>query len=311
MPQPRRSGQGKRGGASSRSGPAKGAGSPASGGKAAGRAKPGSGKPAGKRTTTRASGAGAKSSARGSAAKPGSTSRARDAKAGSTARVGGKSTARARRGSAARATGGAQAKGRPAPQRSRDVDISAKTVAELRQALSSRMIDPLGLVMLTRERIEEAVEDAVTRGRVTADDAQDLVGGLLERGRKQTNDVLANLEQLLSRGREEIEGRTGSARRRGSAAARVARTRVEEATSRARKEAAKHGDPVMARVDQARRAGGIGPSFPITGYDDLTAAQVQSRLADLSPAELRKVRDYERRHANRKTVLAAIAQKLD
>jgi hypothetical protein len=67
----------------------------------------------------------------------------------------------------------------------------------------------------------------------------------------------------------------------------------------------------MAKVDQARRAGGIGPSFPITGYDDLTVAQVQSRLADLSPAELRKVRDYERRHANRKMVLAAIAEKLD
>ena len=169
----------------------------------------------------------------------------------------------------------------------------------------------MGLVMLTRERIEEAVDDAVSRGRVTADDAQELVGGLLERGRKQTNDVLADLESLLARGREEIEGRTGGARKRGSAAARAARSRVEEATTRARREAAKHGDPVMARVDQARRAGGIGPSFPITGYDDLTVAQVQGRLTSLNPAELRKVRDYERRHANRKTVLAAIEDKLD
>ena len=41
------------------------------------------------------------------------------------------------------------------------------------------------------------------------------------------------------------------------------------------------------------------PSFPILGYDDLTAAQVQARLDDLSPAQLRKVRDYERRNANR------------
>ena len=287
----------------------------ASGGKAA---KSGGAKPAAKRSTTRASGAGAKSSARGSAAKPGSAARAGGAKGKSTSRAGGRSTSRAKRtatGSAGRAKGGARAKGRrPAAQvsqSSRDAEVSAKTVAELRQALSSRMIDPLGLVMLTRERIEEAVEDAVTRGRVTADDAQDLVGGLLERGRKQTNDVLADLERLLTRGREEIEGRTGSARQRGSAAARAARTRVEDATSRARREAAKHGDPVMAKVDQARRAGGIGPNFPITGYDDLTVAQVQARLADLSPAELRKVRDYERRHANRKTVLGAITQKLD
>jgi hypothetical protein len=33
-------------------------------------------------------------------------------------------------------------------------------------------------------------------------------------------------------------------------------------------------------------------------------------LADLSPAELRKVRDYERRNANRKGVLSAIQSRL-
>jgi len=66
----------------------------------------------------------------------------------------------------------------------------------------------------------------------------------------------------------------------------------------------------VASADRARRAAGIGPSFPVTGYDDLTVAQVQGRLGDLSPAELRKVRDYERRHANRKMVLSAIEEKL-
>ena len=61
----------------------------------------------------------------------------------------------------------------------------------------------------------------------------------------------------------------------------------------------------------ARRAAGVGPSFPILGYDDLTAAQVQSRLDGLSPAELRKVRDYEKRNANRKSVLDAVETKLN
>ena len=59
-----------------------------------------------------------------------------------------------------------------------------------------------------------------------------------------------------------------------------------------------------------RRTAGVGPSFPITGYDDLTASQVQTRLGTLSPAELRKVRDHERRSAKRKTVLQAIESKL-
>ena len=34
------------------------------------------------------------------------------------------------------------------------------------------------------------------------------------------------------------------------------------------------------------------------------------RVADLSPPELRKVRDYERRNANRKSVLTAIERAL-
>ena len=66
----------------------------------------------------------------------------------------------------------------------------------------------------------------------------------------------------------------------------------------------------LAQVDRARRTAGVGPNFPITAYDDLTADQVTSRLGTLTPAELRKVRDHERRNANRKTVLNAIESKL-
>jgi len=32
-------------------------------------------------------------------------------------------------------------------------------------------------------------------------------------------------------------------------------------------------DPVIAQADRARRVAGVGPSFPIIGYDDLTVAQ--------------------------------------
>ena len=79
---------------------------------------------------------------------------------------------------------------------------------------------------------------------------------------------------------------------------------------KATKAAREAGDPMIAQADRARRTAGIGPNFPILGYDDLTAAQVQSRLDGLSPAELRKVRDYERRNANRKSVLQNVERKL-
>ena len=56
---------------------------------------------------------------------------------------------------------------------------------------------------------------------------------------------------------------------------------------------------------------GSADEFPIGGYDDLTAAQIVARLDGLEGAELRRVRDYERRNANRKTVLAALDARLD
>ena len=177
-------------------------------------------------------------------------------------------------------------------RRRKSQDFSSKSVAELRKALSERLVEPLNLVMLTRDRIEETVEEAVSRGSMTRDAAQDLVAGLVERGRRQTSDVLSDLEQLLGRGSGDVAAR--------------ARKQVGDATARARDA----GDQVLAQADRARRVAGVGPNFPIIGYDDLTASQVQKRLDTLTPAELRKIRDYERRNANRKSVLTAVESKL-
>ena len=219
-----------------------------------------------------------------------SGSSARKSSASSRSSSSGSSSARkaaARKGGKAR---GRQQRARSQAKRTADTasspasDVSAKSAAELREVLRKNLIQPLHLVMLTRERIEEVLADAVSRGRMTTDDAQNVAAGLLELGRKQTNDVLKDLEQLLGRGRGPLE--------------------------RARSRAVSAADPVLAQADRARRAAGVGPSFPILGYDDLTAAQVDTRLTDLTPAELRKVRDYERRNANRKTVLSSIEEKL-
>jgi polyhydroxyalkanoate synthesis regulator phasin len=156
--------------------------------------------------------------------------------------------------------------------------------------------------MLTRDRIEEVVNEAVERGRLTAEDAQAVVTSLVQRGREQTDSVMSDLEGLLERGRE--------APATAASAVGEARKRVRETAKGATKRARESADPVLAQADRARRAAGVGPSFPILGYDDLTAAQVTSRLDGLSPAELRKVRDYEKRNANRKSVLDAVQSKL-
>ncbi len=62
--------------------------------------------------------------------------------------------------------------------------------------------------MLASEVIQEAMDEAVERGRMTRGDANDLVGDLVRRGREQKDDVLANLDELLGKGIEQLEGIT-------------------------------------------------------------------------------------------------------
>ncbi|HEY8581789.1 MAG TPA: hypothetical protein VIL49_02545 [Capillimicrobium sp.] len=142
-----------------------------------------------------------------------------------------------------------------------------------KRAKAAQAVDPTGLlellargVLLTADRIQEAMDDAVRRGRMTRDDAEDLGRLLIEAGRKQTDELRRDVEQLVGR-------------------------------------------PLAAAGGTAKRVAGIA-AFPIDRYDDLTAAQITSGLGDLSEAELRQVREYERRHGNRKSVLGAIDRKL-
>jgi hypothetical protein len=144
-------------------------------------------------------------------------------------------------------------------------------------ALRERLVSSL---TLTSDRLQETVDDAVRRGRMTRKDAEELLGTLVAAGRAQTEAILADVEQLLGRGR-------------GAAT----------------------GDAVLRTVEKARRKVGRGGgaatgAFPIAGYDDLPAAEVTKRLKGLTPAQLRKVRDHERRHKARKSVLAAVERKL-
>lgn len=144
----------------------------------------------------------------------------------------------------------------------------------------------MGLVVLSRERIQETLEEAADRGRVTRSDANDLAALLIARGRQQTAELLGDLDRLLGRGRQQLDSATLRARR------------------------SKPVDRLVRGADRARRTVGVGGSFPIMGYDDLTVPQVRERIGQLQRSELREVRDYERRHAKRKTVLAAIEKQL-
>jgi hypothetical protein len=140
--------------------------------------------------------------------------------------------------------------------------------------------------LLQRERIREVLDAAAEQGRITRHDAEDLFTTLVQLGRQQTDDLLLDLERFLGRGRQQF----GSATRRARTAEPL--------------------DRLVRSADRARRSMGVGPSFPILGYDEMTVGQVQKRLDGLSERDLREVLEYERQHANRKSVLTAIDKAL-
>jgi polyhydroxyalkanoate synthesis regulator phasin len=149
-------------------------------------------------------------------------------------------------------------------------------------------------ITISRDRLQEVVDDAVKRGRMTRGDSEEMVGRLATRGREQAEDLLAQLERVLSQVREAPD----RARQEVSGRAKKARKRTVAAVERP-----------LAGADRVRRAAGV-PGFPITAYDQLSVRQITRRLQDLSPQELRKVRGYERKNKARKGVLRALDRKL-
>src|SRR6478609_6370229 len=100
-------------------------------------------------------------------------------------------------------------------------------------------LNPVDVMVITRERLADTLDDAVRRGRMTRDDASELLAEIVRRAISAPDRVI-------------------------------------------------------------RRVVGGEDEFPISEYDDLTAAKIVERLSDLDPGSLRRVRDYERRNANRK-----------
>ena len=181
---------------------------------------------------------------------------------------------------------------RSGARRSAAAGRSDKSVQQFRDALERS-------VTLSRDRLQEVVDEAVERGRMTRGDANELVSNLVTRGRKYTDDLIRDLEKLIDQARREVDTRTGPARRQATKAA-----------GRAARAARDVADPALAEADKLRRRAGVASSSPITAYDQLTAAQVKSRLTDLSAAELRRVRTLEKQGKARKSILSEIEKKL-
>lgn len=59
-------------------------------------------------------------------------------------------------------------------------------------------------ITLRRDRLQEVFDDAVAHGRMTRDDANELVSRLISRGRQQTESMLRDLERLLTEAQKRL-----------------------------------------------------------------------------------------------------------
>ena len=72
-----------------------------------------------------------------------------------------------------------------------------KSVQAFRDALDKS-------VTLPRDRLQEVFDDAVVHGRMTRDDANELVSRLISRGRQQTESMLRDLERVLQQAQRRL-----------------------------------------------------------------------------------------------------------
>src|SRR5215203_7459712 len=54
----------------------------------------------------------------------------------------------------------------------------------------------------------------------------------------------------------------------------------------------------------------IGGGFPIAGYDELNVEEIKNRLDGLTAAQIREIREYEKRNKNRETLIDQFDRKL-
>jgi polyhydroxyalkanoate synthesis regulator phasin len=94
-----------------------------------------------------------------------------------------------------------------------------KSVEQFRESLERS-------VTLSRDRLQEVVDDAVQRGRMTGNDAEKMLSDLIKRGRRQTDTLLKELERLVREARKGVGGRAAPVRKQATQAARRARRKL-------------------------------------------------------------------------------------
>ncbi|NYJ01480.1 cell division septation protein DedD [Nocardioides thalensis] len=170
---------------------------------------------------------------------------------------------------------------------------------------------------IQRVKVQEIVDELVTRGTLSRAEADRLLNRLLASSKDYSAALLAVLDTVSSETRKTL----GAGLEAGLAPVMATASKVVETVKAAPKlvgaKTPKTPSKPAARKPAAAKPAAAKPSpssttaaDPIAGYDDLTVAQLKPKLAGLTPADLRKVRTVETSGKRRKGVLDEIARLL-
>jgi len=169
-----------------------------------------------------------------------------------------------------------------------DLTIVTKNLRALHGALEHSLT-------IQRTRLQEIVDDLVSRGSLSRADADGLLNQLLTSSKDYSQALLKVLDSVAADTRKGIGAGIAPVM---ATAGKLADT-VRKAPGMPRKSAPKAAPKPAAVADAT-------PAEPIPGYAGMTVAQIKPKLSGLSAGALRRVRDRELAGKARKTVLEQI-----
>ena len=84
----------------------------------------------------------------------------------------------------------------------------------------------------------------------------------------------------------------------------------KEETEQKKREGSKSGQQYVENTDAAKQARRKASSLPLNDYDDLNVEEVQKKIQGLSEVDIETLLDYEKNHANRKTLVETLESRL-
>jgi len=187
-----------------------------------------------------------------------------------------------------------------------DITVVTKNLRALHGALEHSLT-------IQRNRLQEIVDDLVSRGTLTRSDADGLLNQLVTSSKDYSQALLKVLDSVAADARRGLGGGIAPVMATaGRTAEKIADTvrRAPGLAAKRPRTAPKAAPKPAAAKPAAAKPATSRSSEPIPGYAGLTVAEIKPRLTGLSAGALRKVRDLEVAGKARKSVLGQIDQLL-